>query len=569
MTSVLVPRRVCLAVFLGAAAAAPAGASTINVNTLADEFAGNSSCSLREAVVSINAGFGQLGCVYAPDGDATPDVILLQSGTYVTSQILSFSQSAELRGRGSSSTFIHGTSGLVMSVELSGPTLILRGVTMRNTAGNGIAYIGPGARLEVKYSVLRDSGNDGWDGGAIHTFGSALLEYSTIRDNRGRLGGGVYVAGIDPSCRVELSHSTVSGNSAALGGGIYSFCPVQVDNSTISGNRATAWWGGAILSRQNEGTDNTGYLSLNLTTVAFNTAAKQGGGVFVYPWEHVETDARGSIVARNTIVAYEPTGWLGSESPAPDYFGCPYFRDDEGFGWNLFGTPNVPNSDFCDVPLRASDQVGVDPRLGSLASNGGPTQTHALNSGSPAIDRSNEFFVETDQRGPAFPRPIGGAPDIGAFERSPNTVTVRETEGLTVAAKSSDSHAVVWSGDVPGDDFSSGRGTNLQSNAVGDFVTYTVNIPAAATYSVRVGVKRQSNYGQFQLATATTVGGTYTSRGSVKDLYRAAPEYLELTIGNVAFGSSGNRFFRFRVTGRNAGSSGFQMGFDYIKLVRQ
>jgi hypothetical protein len=59
--------------------------------------------------------------------------------------------------------------------------------------------------------------------------------------------------------------------------------------------------------------------------------------------------------------------------------------------------------------------IGSDPNLGPLADNGGATQTHALLSGSPAIDAGdNSTCPATDQRGVA--RPQGSACDIGAYE---------------------------------------------------------------------------------------------------------------------------------------------------------
>src|SRR5699024_7389733 len=66
-----------------------------------------------------------------------------------------------------------------------------------------------------------------------------------------------------------------------------------------------------------------------------------------------------------------------------------------------------------------ADTISADPMLGPLQDNGGPTPTHALLPGSPAVDagnnsRNNEF----DQRGPGFARSFGAAPDIGAFERT-------------------------------------------------------------------------------------------------------------------------------------------------------
>ncbi len=76
---------------------------------------------------------------------------------------------------------------------------------------------------------------------------------------------------------------------------------------------------------------------------------------------------------------------------------------------------NVLQDGTCGTPA-ATDQVGVDALLGPLADNGGPTLTHMLLDGSPAIDTANPAaYPATDQRG--ITRPQGAGPDVGAVER--------------------------------------------------------------------------------------------------------------------------------------------------------
>ena len=67
----------------------------------------------------------------------------------------------------------------------------------------------------------------------------------------------------------------------------------------------------------------------------------------------------------------------------------------------------------------ALGRIFLDPLLGPLQDNGGPTFTHALLPGSPAIDHipAENCEVTTDQRGVA--RPQGAACDIGAYELEP------------------------------------------------------------------------------------------------------------------------------------------------------
>src|SRR5262249_35549236 len=58
----------------------------------------------------------------------------------------------------------------------------------------------------------------------------------------------------------------------------------------------------------------------------------------------------------------------------------------------------------------------LDPKLGPLQDNGGPTLTMALLPGSPAIDAGAPTDSEWDQRGPGYPRLVNRATDIGAYE---------------------------------------------------------------------------------------------------------------------------------------------------------
>jgi hypothetical protein len=145
--------------------------------------------------------------------------------------------------------------------------------------------------------------------------------------------------------------------------------------------------------------DSSSVFSLNNVTITGNSAGK-GGGIDI---------SSGSVVLANTILA----GNAGATG-APDCAG-PLTTH----GYNLFGTTTG-----CTVTLGTGDIANPTPKLGPLASNGGPTQTHALLPGSPAIDAGNpappgsgdDACAATDQRGIARPQPLGGRCDIGAYE---------------------------------------------------------------------------------------------------------------------------------------------------------
>lgn len=99
----------------------------------------------------------------------------------------------------------------------------------------------------------------------------------------------------------------------------------------------------------------------------------------------------------------------------------------------------------------------------------------------------------------------------------------------------------------------------LSSNAPGDFMNLFASVPKDGLYDVKVGVKKWTNRGQFQMS----IDGTNV--GSIQDHYSSVPEYTELTIASNYQLYAGERRFKFYVTGTS--STGHQLGIDYIKLV--
>src|SRR5207245_954966 len=186
----------------------------------------------------------------------------------------------------------------------------------------------------------------------------------------------------------DIQRSLFYGNSGYIsGGGILNGGSLTLTNSTVSGN--SAYYGGGIYNR--------GTLSMNSCTIAFNTEPAGHGGVYSYG---------ATLTTRNTIMADN--------------------RDPSGSG-DFSGTITSAGHNLLQNPTGATivgdptgDIYGVDPLLGPLADNGGPTLTHAA--GSPVVDLGdNTNAPATDQRG--FPRVVDGnldgvaIIDIGAFER--------------------------------------------------------------------------------------------------------------------------------------------------------
>lgn len=138
---------------------------------------------------------------------------------------------------------------------------------------------------------------------------------------------------------------------------------------------------------------------------------------------------------------------------------------------------------------------------------------------------------------------------------SPSQGITQEAEKLPVEAVSNN-HQHIFD-----QRFSGGAGTKLNANAVQDYVTYSVNIPEARKYNVRVGVKKYQTRGKFQLS----VNGV--NYGSSEDLYADSEQFVELDVADITFSSSGKKSFKFTVVGRNPQSTEYQLHFDYIKLI--
>lgn len=171
-------------------------------------------------------------------------------------------------------------------------------------------------------------------------------------------------------------------------------------NSTISGNASDAGTAGGIL------VNGAIILEIYNSTIADNQAAptRTGGIVLTGPAPGKPVPAfkiASSILANNSTADF-----------ATNINVLPSFTLDatDTILGTICGTCNITVAGTGNV-------VGVDPVLGPLAFNGGPTRTQALLSGSPAIDAgSNPLNRTTDQRGPGFPRTNGGKTDAGAYE---------------------------------------------------------------------------------------------------------------------------------------------------------
>ena len=230
-------------------------------------------------------------------------------------------------------------------------------------------------------------------GGGIFSVENLEVNRVSIRDNYAEFSGG----GISSQGTLTVNNTAIYNNSAfrGSGGGISNTGTATINQSTISSNTD-----GGVRGGNGGGISNTKTVTVSNSTVTDNSSgiANQGG----------EATLISTIVAGNNV---------NNDLQNDDIISG---------GNNLIGGESRLSSNIAEVGglanIEDSDIVGtadnpIDPLLGELQDNGGPTPTIALLDGSPAIDAgSNPNNLETDQRGDGFDRTVGEATDIGAFE---------------------------------------------------------------------------------------------------------------------------------------------------------
>lgn len=284
-------------------------------------------------------------------------------------------------------------------LAIGGGIYAYAGVSVSNSAVmNNSSLTGWGGGIYSKsYVDVSDSlitGNSAYEkGGGIYANNGLNIKYSTIESNHaGYNGGGAFGYG-----NVIITNSTISNNDANVrGGGVFvsdgpntTLAPTIL-SSTVSGN--TAYWGGGVASVTVYGSYAARILN---STIAFNQEynfTKYGGGLYA----DGPVDLESTIISNNT--------YRGGSNP-----------DDVGGSTTITGANNLIG--FSTAPVPDDTILLTSARLGPLGYHGGSTQTHMILSGSPAIDAGNDVSgVSFDQRGNGYPRVIGHAADIGAYE---------------------------------------------------------------------------------------------------------------------------------------------------------
>jgi parallel beta-helix repeat protein len=251
--------------------------------------------------------------------------------------------------------------------------------------------------------AVSDQGTIG--GGIAAQRGPLTVLESTISGNKapGGLGGGIYISGPAPN---TITNTTISGNQSRFGGGIETYEPVTITDSTI----------------------------------AFNTAQQPGGGLHV-------GGGPGPYTLKNTIVSNNKSDFAAKNCVGENFV--------------VSQGNNLEKGTSCG--LDEPTDINAGPRLGDLANNGGPTNTHALLAGSPAIDAGGDPFPTTDQRG--VNRPQGFANDIGAFEKRQEINVVQcPTEGSSTECVGTSARDALIGRDDSFDHIQGGEGNDVYNS---------------------------------------------------------------------------------------------------------
>jgi hypothetical protein len=404
----IIPATIAMVLFFAVALLAQAAAITVtNTN---DSGAG----SLRQALATAN------------DGDT---ITFAVAGTIVlTSGELLVDKSITISGPGAESLAVNGNANSRVFHIGSGRTVTISGLTITNgyasgDYGGGIyndhaALTLSNCTISSNFSVLYE-----WCGceqcDCLYGFGGA--------------GGGIYSNGSGGNATLTLNNCTISGNStvggvnfSSEGGGISNVnATLTLNSCAISGNSADSGSGGGILNNANLGSSS---VQISNSVVSGNSA-DVGGGILNYAY----SPSTAVVEITNCTISGNSAYYGGGIYSFGDYsgeaavvVGSTIFKAGAA-GENIVNNSgtvtslgyNVSSDNGGGVLTGPGDQIKSDPMLGPLQDNGGPTFTHELLPGSPAINAGNPNFTPPpfyDQRGPGFDRVRNGRIDIGSFE---------------------------------------------------------------------------------------------------------------------------------------------------------
>jgi CSLREA domain-containing protein len=398
----------------------PAAAAIFDVDSTADAVdatPGNGVCATAGNVCTLRAAIQEANAL------AGDDTINVPAGTYtltIPGMAEYFSATGDLNIR----------SNMTIDGAGMGVTIIEAGASV--AAGIDRVFdmrAGP-PTVTLADMTIRHGNSGGASSGGIYSNGNLTLQRVEVTNNLAatNFAGGIYA---ESGTTLTLSDSVIANNTATAAGGIWlGNATATITNTTFSGNVATTGSGGALWVRDNgsatisnstfsgnssvgsgsaiaQGASNADTASVAITN---STLSGNTGGAVHY------TRTAATLNMTNVTIANNASGTTINGPSNIRNTIIAYTAGNNCVGVPVSGGNNLSDDASCVASLNdATDLHFIDPLLSPLALNApGTTETHALQAGSPALNRYSINCLATDQRG--FARPSGTSCDIGAYE---------------------------------------------------------------------------------------------------------------------------------------------------------
>jgi CSLREA domain-containing protein len=384
---------------------------TFVVNSLEDsndgacDIAPGGNCTLREAINAANSLTGANTISFNLDGEI---------GLLSSLPVISDASGLTIDGTGQDVSIGGGHAVRLLETTASLSLIKLTLANGQSTYGSGVHTTAGTLNITNCSFTGNSSTGLGYGGGVYSEGGSVNIESSTFSGNFAQgMGAGI----LKVTGALSINNSTFSGNSAegGLGGGVFfAGDTLTLKNSTFTDNDTTGEGGGVYI--------NSGTAIIANSTFVDNVSPITGGGVYL-------GGGGGTLeISYSTFYGNSAPegGSITNQSGAQVILNSSIFANSRGGGKNCYGKEfkdtgnNIDDENSCQLDTGAGSITGNDPMLVALADNGGPTQTMALQPGSPAIDAADDTVCRStlikrlDQR--SFSRIQGAGCDIGAFE---------------------------------------------------------------------------------------------------------------------------------------------------------
>lgn len=399
--------------------------AVITVTSLADTVADDGEVTLREAILAANSDQSVDG---SAAGDGLDRIVFdtNANGTIRFENELVITESVSIEGNGPNHTIVDGRKardGFHVPKGAHRVSLLLSGIRIRNT-NRAVGHDGSAGSVRVSDSRIRfnrqgvvSAGSvtvtnveffrnnatvSGADGGALNVRSGSLRVYRCrfVENSSGKgSGGAIKLDGVTASIESSLFVANTAANSGGAIDAVNS--DLWVANTTIKDSFSGAV-GGAIYGL------NSNASIAGSTIVDSRAGGDQGGGLFV---DDTQLTITNSIIAGNQLES------LGIHDDIALSRGAAITAKHSLIGSNLNSRLDA-NDGIADSDgnLIGRPDNPLDPQLGQLQDNGGPTHTIMPLPNSPVIDAGTATNLSSDQRSPIFPRVAGAAADMGAAE---------------------------------------------------------------------------------------------------------------------------------------------------------